>query len=278
MRVDSHQHFWRYSPQTHAWIDERMAVLRRDFMPEEAARELRSCRFDGAIAVQAAESLDETEFLLRLAALHPFIVGVVGWVDLRAPDAGDVLGELAGHPAFKGVRHIVQSEPSDFLADASFRAGVKALARFDLSYDVLVLGHQLPEAVDFVASLPDVRFVLDHVAKPRVRSAELEPWRTQLRRMAALPNVCCKLSGLVTEAAWEGWRPAQLAPFIDVAVELFGASRLLVGSDWPVCTLAGSYAEVMRVFDDYFASFSDAERAAIFGENAAREYRIRPAA
>jgi L-fuconolactonase len=252
--------------------------LRRDFMPEEAACELRSCRFDGAIAVQAAQSLGETEFLLGLAAAHPFIVGVVGWVDLRARDAGDVLGALAGHPAFKGVRHIVQSEPSSFLAEASCRAGVKALSPFDLSYNLLVSAHQLPEAVDFVTSLPDVRFVLDHLAKPPVRSAELEPWRTQLRRMAEVPNVCCKLSGLVTEAVWDGWQPTQLVPFIDAAVELFGASRLLVGSDWPVCTLAGSYAEVMRVFDDYFAHFSDVERAAIFGENAAREYRIRPAA
>lgn len=278
MRVDSHQHFWRYSPQTHGWLDERMAPLRRDFMPEDAERELARFGFDGAIAVQAAQTLDETEFLLGLAAAHPFVVGVVGWVDLRAPDVSSVLGELARRPAFKGVRHVAQSEPSGFLADASFRAGVKQLAQFDLSYDVLVFAHQLPEVVDFAASLPEVRFVLDHLAKPKVRSAELEPWRTQLSRVAELPNVCCKLSGLVTEAAWKAWQPTQLAPFIDAAVELFGTNRLLVGSDWPVCTLAGSCREVMRVFDDYFANFSASERAAIFGENAAREYRIRRAA
>lgn len=274
MRIDAHQHFWRYSPQTHGWIDDRMAVLRRDFLPEELARELAQSHFDGAIAVQAAQNLAETEFLLRLADASPFIVGVVGWVDLRAPDLTDTLARLREHPRFKGVRHIVQSEPEGFLADASFRAGVAQLGRFDLTYDVLVYAHQLPEAAEFAASLPNVRLVVDHLAKPPIRSGQLEPWRAQLRRLAELPNVCCKLSGLVTEAAWSSWHPSQLTPFIDAAVELFGTTRLLVGSDWPVCTLAGSHAEVISVFRDYFAPFSASEQAAIFGDNAAREYRI----
>lgn len=274
MRVDSHQHFWRYSAQQHPWIDDSMAVLRRDFMPPELELELKQAGVDVSVAVQVGQSLAETQFLLGLAEQHRFIRGVVGWVDLRAPELTRTLETLSAHERFKGVRHIVQSEPAGFLGDPAFRAGVAELARFDLSYDVLVYAHQLPEAVDFVRALPEVRFVLDHLAKPPIRAGQLEPWREQLRRMAALPNVACKLSGLVTEAAWHGWQRSELLPFIDAAVDGFGPSRLLIGSDWPVCTLAGSYREVMAIFLDYFASFSAAEQAAIFGDTAARVYRL----
>jgi L-fuconolactonase len=274
LRVDSHQHFWRYSPEGNAWIDDSMRVLRRDFMPSELQAEVQRAGVDATVAVQVGQSLAETRFLLELAEQHDFVCGVVGWVDLRAPGVEQTLAELAGNARFKGVRHIVQSEPSGFLADAAFRAGVASLARFDLSYDVLVYARQLPEAVDFVRALPEVRFVLDHLAKPEIKAGRLEPWRQDMRRLAELPNVSCKLSGLVTEAAWNSWTADDLKPFIDAAVEGFGPSRLLVGSDWPVCTLAGSYADVMRVFDDYFASFSEAERAQVFGQTAARVYRL----
>jgi L-fuconolactonase len=274
LRIDSHQHFWRYDRQNQAWIDESMAVLRRDFMPPELLLELTRAGFDGSVAVQAAQSLAETRFLLALSEAHAFIRGVVGWVDLRAAELAGTLESLAAHQRFKGVRHIVQDEPPGFLADTAFRTGVASLARFDLSYDILVYAQQLPEVIDFASALPEVRFVLDHLAKPPVRAGKLDPWREQIRRLAALPNVSCKLSGLVTEADWHGWQASQLEPFIDVVVESFGPGRVLVGSDWPVCQLAGSYTDVMRVFDDYFAGFSPAERAAIFGENAARIYRI----
>jgi L-fuconolactonase len=274
LRVDSHQHFWRYSPEGSAWIDDSMRVLRRDFLPTELAVELKRAGVAATVAVQVGQSLAETRFLLEQAEQHDFVRGVVGWVDLRATGVATTLAELAENPRFKGVRHIVQGEPSGFLADAAFRAGVASLARFDLSYDVLVYARQLPEAVDFVRALPDVRFVLNHLAKPEIRAGRLEPWREHMRRLAELPNVSCKLSGLITEAAWHAWTPSDLAPFIDAAVESFGPSRLLVGSDWPVCTLAGSYAAVMRVFDDYFAGFSVAERAQVFGETAARVYRL----
>lgn len=274
MRVDSHQHFWRYSPQGQPWMDDRMAVLRRDFMPPELERELKHTGVDASVAVQAGQSLAETQFLLELAEQHRFIRGVVGWVDLRSPELTRTLEALSAHERFKGVRHIVQSEPAGFLAEAVFQAGVAQLARFDLSYDVLIDAHQLLEAVDFVRALPKVRFVLDHLAKPPIRAGQLEPWRQQLGLLAELPNVVCKLSGLVTEAAWNSWQPSELLPFIDVAVESFGPTRLLVGSDWPVCTLAGSYGDVMGVFLDYFASFSAAEQAAIFGDTAARVYRL----
>lgn len=274
MRIDSHQHFWHYSPHGHAWLNDDMAALRRDFMPPELRPQLKAEGIDGTIAVQVGQTHTETQFLLGLSDVHSFVLGVVGWVDLRAPELESTLAELAEHPRFKGVRHIVQSEPAGFLADPVFRAGVATLSRFNLSYDVLVYAHQLPEAVDFARALPQVRMVLNHLAKPRIRNAELEPWRTQLRRLAELPNVTCKLSGLVTEAAWSSWQPRELLPFIDAAVDCFGPDRLLVGSDWPVCTLAGSYADVMNVFRVYCSGFSAAEQAAIFGENAARVYRI----
>jgi len=198
LRIDSHQHFWRYSPESHAWLDDSMAVLRRDFMPAELCAELHAAGFEGSVAVQAGQSLAETQFLLELAQANPFIRGVVGWVDLRSAALESTLAELKRQERFKGVRHIVQSEPDGFLSDAAFRAGVAALGRFDLSYDVLVYAEQLPEAFDFVRAVPDVRCVLDHLAKPQVRAGQLEPWRTQIRRLAEMPNVCCKLSGLVT--------------------------------------------------------------------------------
>lgn len=276
MRVDSHQHFWRHDPPTQAWITDDMAALRRDYLPSELRQELVAAGFDGSVAVQAAQSLDETRFLLELADAHPFVRGVVGWVDLRAPGLAEVLAEFSSHPRFKGVRHVVQSEPPGFLADSAFRAGVASLARFGLCYDVLIHAHQLPEAIEFVQALPEVGFVLDHLGKPPIEAGQLEPWSTELRRLARAPNVCCKVSGLVTEASWNDWRPADLTPFLDVVVESFGAQRLLVGSDWPVCTLAGSYGRVMAVFDDYFASFSATERAGIFGDNAERVYRLTP--
>jgi L-fuconolactonase len=274
VRVDSHQHFWRYHPERQAWIDDRMSSLKRDFMPVELQLALRRAGFDASIAVQAAQSLAETCFLLDLADHHDFIRGVVGWVDLRAPNVEETLAELAAHERFKGVRHIAQSEPAGFLAEPAFRAGVSRLARFGLTYDVLIHAHQLPEALELARALPHVSFVLDHVAKPPVRSGQLSPWREQLRRLAELPNVCCKLSGLVTEADWKAWSPSQLRPFLDVAAESFGWQRLLVGSDWPVCTLAGSYEQVTRVLSDYVAGWSAAERAAVFGENATRIYRL----
>lgn len=274
MRIDSHQHFWSYDSNEYRFIHDGMAALKRDFLPSDSRAVLSANGFDGCVAVQARQSLAETELLLSLAEKHDFVRGVVGWVDLRAPDVGEVLGELSRRPRFKGVRHIAQSEPPGFLAGARFREGVSRLGRRDLSYDILVYAHQLPEAVELARMLPDVRFVLDHLGKPNVKSGALEPWRAQMKRLGALPNVSCKVSGLVTEADWGAWSPAELEPYLDAVLESFGAERLLVGSDWPVCLLAGSYETVMGAFRDYFAHLSASECALIFGENAARVYRL----
>lgn len=274
MRIDSHQHFWHYAPESHGWIDASMEVLKRDFLPPDLRPELDRAGFDGCIAVQAAQTLAETDFLLALAEQHAFIRGVVGWVDLRSPELESTLDRLCAHPRFKGVRHIVQSEPDDFLENPAFRRGVAKLARFDLTYDVLIYERQLPAAAAFVRALPEVRFVLDHAGKPDIRSGRLDSWRERIRAMAACPNVSCKLSGLVTEADWTGWRVDDLRPVIDTVLECFGTERVLLGSDWPVCLLAASYGQVIDLVEGSLGGLTEDERRAVLGANAARAYRL----
>ncbi len=275
MRIDAHQHFWRYRPETHGWISEGMAALRRDFLPEELEPLLCAEGFDGCVAVQAAQSLAETRFLLQLAERHPFVKAVVGYVDLVSPDLERQLDELCAHPSFRGVRHIAQDEPDDrWLARPDVVRGIGALRRYGLSYDILVHARQLPAAIELARHLPDQPFVLDHLAKPEIRAGRLEPWRTDIRRLAAHPNVVGKLSGLVTEAAWDHWSAAGIRPYLEVALEAFGPARLLIGSDWPVCLLAGDYRRVIGLAADFVRSLSPDEQAAIFGANALRCYGI----
>ncbi len=273
-RIDAHQHFWRYDPAVQTFIDESMSVLKRDFLPAHSKEALDGARLFGCIAVQAPQTLEETRWLLELSDENAFIRAVVGWVDLRDSALDGVLEELTRHPRLRGIRHIVQEEPDDIFEDSAFRRGVARLAPHGLCYDMLVYERQLPLAQRFMASLPEVSFGLDHVGKPNLREPSPERFLRQLRPIADLPNVVCKLSGLVTEANWQSWTKEDLRPFIDGAVELFGTERLLFGSDWPVCLLAGSYRDVFGVVDEYFQSFSAAERAALFGENATRVYRI----
>jgi len=273
--VDSHQHFWRYSPATHGWIDERMGVLKRDYLPPDLEHLLRANGFAACVAVQASQSLDDTRFLLGLADAHPFIRGVVGWVDLRSAGVEADLQALCGHPRFKGVRHIVQDEPDDrFLLRDDVLNGISVLESFGLTYDLLVYPRQLPAAREVVRRFPRQRFVLDHLGKPPVASGEIAPWREEIRGLAASSNVSCKLSGLVTEADWATWKPADLRPYLDVALEAFGPERLMIGSDWPVCTLAGEYAAVMAAVRDHVARLSAAEQAAILGGTATRFYGL----
>jgi L-fuconolactonase len=269
MRVDAHQHFWFYNPEEYAWIDDSMAPLRRDFLPEDLCPELEDAGFDGTVAVQVRQSVAETKWLLELAARVPYIAGVVGWIDLQAPDIDRQLEPLAADPKLVGIRHIVQSEPDDcFLLRPQFLCGIGALEKFDLAYDILIYPRHLPAAKEFVQRFPRQRFVLDHLAKPSIKSAALEPWSRDLRRLAEFQNVYCKLSGLVTEADWRNWKPADIAPYLDVAMECFGPERLMVGSDWPVCTLAAPYRNVMNLVSEYLSGESQAVQDAIFGGNA----------
>ncbi|MEI2720038.1 MAG: amidohydrolase family protein [Gemmatimonadales bacterium] len=274
-RIDAHQHFWRYDPWRDAWISEAMAVLRRDFLPADLAPLLAANLVDACVAVQADQSEAETQFLLDLARDHSFIRGVVGWVDLRSPQVAERLAHFASDRHFRGVRHLVQGEPNDeFLLQEDVVRGIRALTPLGLTYDLLLVPRQLRAATRLAAMLPDQRFVLDHIAKPLIKDGVLEPWASDLGALAMQPNVWCKLSGLITEADWASWKPTQLRQYLDVVVESFGVDRLMWGSDWPVCLLAGSYEEVREVIAEYLVRFSVDERTAIFGGNATTFYGL----
>jgi L-fuconolactonase len=275
IRLDAHQHFWKYNPRRDAWITDDMAAIQRDFLPVDLEGTLAANGFDGCVAVQADQSLDETHFLLDLAARHPFIKGVVGWVDLRSPRLDETLETLAHDPRLRGIRHVAQAERDDFLAQDDVIRGIGRLVDLGLTYDILVFERQLPAALTLTSRLADQAFVLDHLAKPRIKEGRLEPWATRLKELARRPNVCCKISGLVTEADWTGWRPAHLRPYLDVAFDAFGAERVMFGSDWPVCLIAATYERVLGVVDEYAAALSADERDGLFGGNAARFYGLR---
>jgi L-fuconolactonase len=274
--IDAHQHFWHYSAPEYGWIDDSMAALRRDFLPDEARREMTQAGVDACVAVQARQSLEETRWLLSLAEAHGYIAGVVGWFDLQSPDVWADLDRFAAHPKLIGVRHIVQSEADDrFLLRPAFLRGIAQLEAFGLAYDVLIYPRHLPHAIEFVSQFERQRFVLDHLAKPDIRGGERQTWARDLRRLAASPNVSAKLSGLVTEADWAHWTADQIRPYLDVAFECFGADRLMIGSDWPVCTIAAQYARTLDVVRDYLSALPSADREAVLGGNAQRFWNLR---
>ncbi len=279
MRIDAHQHFWMYSEREYGWIDDSMAALRRDFLPADLKPELERNGFQGCVAVQARQTLEETRWLLELAEHAPFILGVVGWVDLRSPRLQFELESLAVNPKLVGVRHIVQSEPDErFLLQPDFLRGIAMLEEFDLAYDILIYTRHLPVATEFVTKFPRQRFVLDHLAKPPIKSGAIDVWARGIQGLAAFSNVYCKVSGLVTEADWQAWKPEDIRPYLDLVFECFGPSRLMTGSDWPVCTVAGSYSRVMNLTKDYLGKYAEKERNAVLGENAATFWRLkRPA-
>ena len=272
-KVDAHHHLWRYTPEEYGWITEEMAALRRDFLPEDLRDAMRAAHVDAAIAVQARQTVEETEWLLKCADEAAEIAAVVGWLPLKADNFSFFLDKFAS-PRLTGLRHIVQAEPDGFLDDPAFNRGVAQLAARGLAYDVLIYERQLPEAIGFVDRHPQQKFVLDHAAKPRIAADELEPWATNIRELARRPNICCKLSGLVTEAQWNAWNLDTLRPYLDTCVEAFGTDRLLAGSDWPVCLTASSYAGWWAVLDEYFSAFSASEKENIFGTNAASFYHL----
>jgi len=276
MKIDSHQHFWRYTAAEYSWIDDSMSALRRDFLPPEFRGEMERASVDGCIAVQARQTPGETEWLLELADANPFIAGVVGWLDLQADDAAAHVSRFATHEKLVGVRHIVQDEPDDrFMLRPAFCRGISLLETRDLTYDILIYPRQLPAAAELVSRFGHQRFVLDHLAKPEIRRGERREWEKGIRELAKFPLVYCKLSGLVTEADWTHWTADDVRPYLDVAFDCFGPDRLLVGSDWPVCTLAADYARTIGLVDDYMASRPVAERDAVMGGNAVRLWRLR---
>jgi L-fucono-1,5-lactonase len=274
-RVDAHQHFWRYDPVDYGWIDDSMAPVRRDFLPHDLEPLMRRAGVDACVAVQTRQTLGETRWLLSLADAHSFIAGVVGWVDLQSPDVRRDLETLAQHPKLVGIRHIVQSEPDDrFLLGPAFVRGLAELEEFGLAYDVLIYSRHLPVAAELAARLPRQRFVLDHLAKPDIRGQERETWERDLRTLAAQANVWAKLSGLVTEADWTRWTAADIQPYLDVAFDCFGPERLMIGSDWPVCTVAADYQRTLAVVTEYLAGRPSPERDAVLGGNAIRFWNL----
>lgn len=276
MKIDAHQHFWHYNPQRDSWITDEMSLLKRDFLPEHLTGELQASRIDGSIAVQADQSEAETAFLLDLATRHDsHIQGVVGWLDLSSPRLPDRLAHFTPFKKLRGLRHIVQSEPDDrFMLRPDFCCGIGRLKDFDLTFDILIYPRQLPAAIELVQKFPEQKFVLDHLAKPLIRAAEIKPWAKQIRILAGNPNVYCKLSGLVTEASWTAWRIADFNPYLDIAFDAFGADRLMFGSDWPVCLLAASYRDVHKLIGQYMARFDTESQAKIFGLNAVHFYGL----
>jgi L-fuconolactonase len=275
MHIDAHQHFWLYNSAEYEWIDDSMAALRRNFLPDDLKPELDQNDFQGSVAVQTRQTLEETRWLLDLADRVPWILGVVGWVDLRAPDVRSELKLLARNPKLVGIRHIVQSEPDDrFLLQPEFLRGISILEEFNLAYDILIYTRHLSIAAEFVERFPRQRFVLDHLAKPPIRSGNIDSWALGIARLAAFPNVYCKLSGLVTEADWRHWQPERIIPFLDVAFESFGPDRLMIGSDWPVCLVAASYAKVVQVVKDYLLHKKPDCRDGVLSGNAQRFWRL----
>ena len=274
MRVDAHQHFWRYDPQQYPWIGADTS-LARDHLPESLADELRRCQLDGCVAVQARQSFEETQWLLELSDQAPIIHGVVGWVDLRSERVAEQLEQASQHPKLVGVRHVVQDEPEDnFMLGHEFQRGIAALAEFDLTYDILIYPRQLPAALRLAANFPDQPFVVDHLAKPLIKDAVLEPWASEIRDLAKHPHVMCKVSGMITEAKHKDWQPAEFVPYLDVVLHAFGPERLIFGSDWPVALLSGTYQQAYELAHEYFKPLgADAERK-IFGENACRFYGL----
>jgi L-fuconolactonase len=251
-------------------------VLRRDFLPGDLQPELESNDVHGSVAVQARQTVEETRWLLELSEHSPWILGVVGWVDLRSPDVRSQLKVLAQNPKLVGIRHIVQSEPdSRFLMQSDFLRGVSLLEEFDLAYDILIYTKHLPVAAEFVERFPRQRFVLDHLAKPPIKSGDVDFWAQGIKRLAASPNVFCKLSGLVTEADWRQWEPEQIIPLLDTAFESFGPDRLMIGSDWPVCLVAASYARAFEVVKNYLLGQKREYQNAVLGGNAQRFWRLR---
>ena len=276
MNIDSHQHFWRYDSRRDAWIREEMSVLKRDFLPEDLIPQLRANRVEGSIAVQASQSESETTFLLDLAEQFDAIRGVVGWVDLCDPDLPKRLEHFSHFEKLRGFRHIVQSEPDDrFMLREDFLTGIRHLGEFEFTYDILIYPHQLPAAIELAERLPHQPFVLDHLAKPLIRSGVISPWADQIRLLAANPNVYCKVSGLITEADWRKWRETDFKPYLDVVFDAFGPARLMFGSDWPVCLLAADYCAVRQLLANYLDDFPVEQRDKIFGGNAERFYRLR---
>ena len=272
--IDAHVHFWKYNPIKDAWITDEMGLLQRNFFLQDLQPVLHENGVTGIIAVQADQSENETDFLLRLANKNPFIKGIVGWVDLQNKNVEDRLLYWSEYPVIKGFRHIVQAESDGFLRKEAFVNGIKLLKSFDFTYDILIYPNQLKEAIQFVNKYPNQKFILDHCAKPCIRDQKINEWKIEIKEIAKNENVYCKVSGLVTEAKWNEWKTEDLYPYLDVVFESFGTDRILFGSDWPVILLSSTYNKWKNLLEKYMLQFSDEEKQKVFDTNAIKFYNL----
>ena len=275
MIIDAHQHFWKYNSSEYNWIDDHMNSLKNDFLPDELLNHLELNNVDGSIVIQARQTIEESEWLLKLSDQYDFIKGVVGWIDLQSEQVEEQLERFSNHPKFVGVRHVLHDEEDDnFMLNQKFLNGIKLLSMYDLTYDILIFPRHLANALKFVKYFPDQKFVIDHMAKPGIRDQIMEPWKKEIKRIAGFPNVFCKVSGMVTEADWQNWKTTDVYPYMDVVFDAFGTKRTMFGSDWPVCTLAGDYNSVFNIVFDYMKISTIDEWNDVFGKTAEGFYKI----
>ncbi|MDO6736329.1 amidohydrolase [Wenyingzhuangia sp. 2_MG-2023] len=275
MNIDSHQHFWKYEPVKHSWIDDEMAVIRKDFMPSDLKSVYQQNNIDGCVAVQADQTLAETDFLLDLATKNDFIKGIVGWVDFRGADIDEVLKHYSQFEKIKGFRHVVQGESDpNFLLRPDFLNGIAKLEQYNFTYDILVFPHQLGSVLEFVKKFPNIKFVIDHIAKPYIKDGFYDGWALLMKEIASYSNVYCKLSGMITEADYKTWSYHELVPYMQLVLNVFGADRILFGSDWPVCLVAGNYEKVRKITTDFIAPLTIDEQESIMGSNAVKFYNL----
>lgn len=276
IRIDAHHHFWKYNPKEYEWISENMNLLKRDFLPEMLKQEISKVKVDGVISIQARQTLEETDWLLKHAGEYDFIKGVVGWFNLRDKNVTKQIEKFSQNKKLVGVRHVIQDEPDDeFILRKDFQRGIKILNEFNLTFDILVYQKHLPHVLKFLKMFSEQPFVIDHIAKPDIKNGKIEPWRTNIKKLSNFENVFCKVSGMVTETDWHNWEQKDFNPYLDVILETFGASRIMLGSDWPVCTLAATYEQVLKIPIEYISQLSSDERDSIMGTNALKFYNIK---
>jgi L-fuconolactonase len=275
LRIDAHQHFWKFDPVRDSWITDDMQVIQRDFLPDDLFKEINTQKIEGTIAVQAAESETETRFLLELAEENEFIKGVVGWIDLKHEMIDIQLQEWKKFSKLKGFRNITQGKPDDqYFKNKDFQKGIRQLTANQFTYDVLVYHDQLPAAIQFTERFPDQAFILDHLGKPAITAGEIKKWKENIRVLSQHPRTFCKLSGLITEADWKKWRYEDLSPYLEIVGEYFGVDRICFGSDWPVCLLAGSYGEVTGILTRFLQQVNQSDHEKVWGTNAANFYQL----
>lgn len=275
-RIDAHQHFWKFDPVRDNWITEEMSAIRRDFLPPDLKPILERNDFEGSVLVQTCQEETDNDFMLKLAAENNFIKGIVGWVDLRSEELEERLQHYkTHHPKIKGFRHVLQAEPDEkFMLGGKFKRGISFLNDYGFTYDILIFPNHLKYAAALVAEFPDQNFVVDHMAKPYIKSGEIDEWKKDMQALAEYQNVSCKVSGMLTEADWYAWRTDDFTPYLDVVFNAFSINRVMYGSDWPVCIVPGGYNRALEILQLYASKLSQQEQDLFFGGNAVNFYNL----